>query len=96
LLTILLKGADGEVYNVANPVASATIREMAELVVGKICDGGIKVIINVPDDIQKRGYAPDVGYRLNADKLISLGWRPKYGIEEMYRQMLEDWRKIDA
>ena len=92
LLIILLDGKDGEAYNVANPLASATIREMAELVTNKVCNGIIKVIVNVPKDIEKRGYAPDVIYTLNADKLKKLGWVPKFGLEDMYRQMIADWR----
>ncbi|MDR2132222.1 MAG: NAD(P)-dependent oxidoreductase [Clostridiales Family XIII bacterium] len=94
LLTILLRGKDGEAYNVANPAASATIREMAEVVANEICGGGIKVVVGVPDDIQKYGYAPDVGHRLNADKLMSLGWKPKHGLAEMYKRMLADWKHL--
>jgi nucleoside-diphosphate-sugar epimerase len=90
LLTILLKGNVGEAYNVANPAASMTIREMAKLA-ANIGDH-VKVIINVPEDIQKRGYAPDVGYTLNIDKLKALGWSPKYGLDEMYRHMIADWQ----
>jgi len=91
LLTVLLKGSDGEAYNVANIRANATIREMAELVANNICQEKIKVIVAVPEDIKKRGYAPDVGFKLNADKLKSLGWHPVYGLEEMFRRMLAGW-----
>jgi nucleoside-diphosphate-sugar epimerase len=93
LLTVLTRGAAGEAYNVANPAASVTIREMAELVANEVCDGAIKVVVDVPQDIQKYGYAPDVGHRLNADKLKALGWTPEYGLAEMYRRMLADWRE---
>jgi len=92
LLTILLKGKPGEAYNIANPAASATVREMAELVANDVCGGKIKAIINVPEDLQKRGYAPDVGFTLNVDKLKALGWAPKHGLGEMYRRMIADWQ----
>jgi len=95
LLTVLLKGKNGEAYNVVNTSASATIREMAELVADEVCGGRIKVVVNVPEDIQKRGYAPDVGYTLNADKLKALGWVPKYGLGEMYKRMLADWQGLN-
>jgi len=91
LLTILLKGKAGEAYNIANPDASATIREMAELVADNVCGGKIKTVVNIPADIQKYGYAPGVEYRLNADKLKVLGWIPRYGLVDMYRRMLADW-----
>jgi nucleoside-diphosphate-sugar epimerase len=93
LLTILLKGKDGEVYNIANSAASMTVREMAELVATGVCGGRIKVVVKVPDDIAKRGYAPDVRYRLNVDKLNVLGWKARYGMKEMYRRMIADWRE---
>jgi nucleoside-diphosphate-sugar epimerase len=92
ILTILLKGTNGEAYNIANPAASMTIREMAELVANEVAGGKIKVVVNVPEDIQKRGYAPDVGYILNTDKLNALGWQPKYGLADMYRRMFADWQ----
>ena len=92
LLTILLKGEGGEAYNIANPEAGATVREMAELVADKICNGKINVAVKAPEDIEKLGYAPHSGFTLNADKLKALGWSPKYGLEEMYRRMIADWR----
>ena len=92
LLAVLLKGKPGEAYNIANPGASATIREMAELVADKVCGGNIKVVVSKAEDTGKLGYAPDTGYVLNADKLKALGWIPTYGLEEMYRRMIADWR----
>ena len=92
LLTILLKGTAGEAYNIANPAASMTIRDMAELVASDVCGGRIKAIVNIPENVAKRGYAPDVGYILNIDKVSSLGWTPKHGLAEMYRRMLASWQ----
>jgi len=92
LLTVLLKGTDGEAYNITNPAASTTIREMADMLASKVSGGKIKVVINVPEDLTKRGYAPNVGFVLNADKLRALGWSPKHGLEDMFKRMLEDWQ----
>jgi nucleoside-diphosphate-sugar epimerase len=93
LLYVLLMGNACEAYNIANPEASATIREMAEMVAKEVGDSKIKVIVAIPKDIAERGYAPDVGYRLNADKLKALGWQPQYGLTDMYMRMIEDWSK---
>ena len=90
LLIILLKGKTGEAYNVANPEACATIKEMAELVANNICKGRIKVISKIPQDIKKLGYAPDVGYTLNTSKLKALGWTPKHSLEQMFSRMIAD------
>jgi nucleoside-diphosphate-sugar epimerase len=93
LLVILLKGADGETYNIANPEASVTIREMAELVANRVCGGKISMAAEESPDIQNRGYAPHTAARLSAEKLEKLGWKPRYGLEDMYRGMMEDWKK---
>jgi nucleoside-diphosphate-sugar epimerase len=93
LLTVLTRGEAGEAYNIANPAASVTIREMAELVANEVCGGKIKVVVRSPNDLPKCGYAPDVIHKLNADKLMSLGWKPKYALAEMYRRMIADWRE---
>jgi nucleoside-diphosphate-sugar epimerase len=93
LLVILLRGADGEAYNIANSESSVTIREMAETVANRVCGGGISVTTEEPSDIPSRGYAPHTAARLSAKKLEKLGWKPRYGLEDMYRRMMEDWRE---
>lgn len=92
LLILLLKGENGQAYNIANPDASMTIRQMAELVADKVCGGKIEVVVNVPEDIKERGYLHDVGFVLNIDKIKKLGWWPKYGLCEMYKRMIAHWQ----
>ncbi len=92
LFTLLLKGENGQAYNIANPDASMTIRQMAELVAGEICHGKIKVVFSEPEDIKERGYLHDVGFVLNIDKIKKLGWLPKYGLRQMYERMIADWQ----
>jgi len=90
LLLIALKGKNGEAYNIANPAAAVTVREMAETVADKVCGGRIGVITRIPDNPDKKGYAPDCGYVLNADKLKGLGWHPQYGLADMYKRLTAD------
>jgi nucleoside-diphosphate-sugar epimerase len=94
ILTILLKGENGNIYNVSNPETSVTIREMADMVAGDICRDRIKVKVDIPSDAASLGYAPDAGYRLNIDKLRKLGWKPQVGLKDMYRRLLADWQAI--
>ena len=89
LFTLLLKGENGQAYNIANPAASMTIRETAELVAGKF---GLNVKIEIPPNSQKLGYAPDSGYRLNIEKITHLGWKPKYDLAQMYERLVSDWQ----
>lgn len=93
LFLLLLKGKNGETYNIVNPDASMTIREMAELVADKLYDEKAAVIVDKPPNIEKLGYAPDTTMRLSAAKIEKLGWKPGYGLEEMYRRMILDWQE---
>jgi dTDP-glucose 4,6-dehydratase len=93
LFLLLLKGENGQAYNIVNTEASATIREMAELVAREVCGGKVSVIADVPEDIEKRGYLPDITRRLSADKIMKMGWKPKYGLAQMYKRMIESWRE---
>jgi nucleoside-diphosphate-sugar epimerase len=87
ILYILLKGENGETYNVANENVSMTIRQMAEEVATNISGGKISVKTEIPEG-NIFGYAPPTNWKLNTDKLRNLGWVPKYGMTEMYQRMI--------
>lgn len=87
ILFILKKGKNAEAYNVVNEKNTMSIRDMAEMVAGKIADGKIKVVYNLQNS-QRTGYAADTGLRMSGEKLRELGWEAKAGLEEMYRKML--------
>lgn len=89
LFTILLKGLDGEAYNVCNPQTHTTIAEMADMVARKIANGKIQVMFDLPVE-NVFGYASDVKMKLNSDKLQKLGWKPEVNLEEAYRRMISD------
>lgn len=91
LLTILLKGKDGEAYNVSNPLAHSKIVDMAYMVAEKIANGNIEVKFDIPET-NKFGYAADTKMKLNSDKLQALGWKPEVGLEESYRRMIKDMK----
>ncbi len=91
ILTILLKGEDANVYTVANPETSIMIKDMAQMVADNFSEGKTKVVFDIPEDSKAFGYAPDVELHLNADKLMSLGWKPKYGLVKMYERMIKSF-----
>ncbi|MDR1689893.1 MAG: NAD(P)-dependent oxidoreductase [Clostridiales bacterium] len=96
LLTILLKGEAGEAYNISNPRTSMTIRDMANLVANDVCGEKIKVETQIPGSKEQFGYAPDTGFTLNSDKLMSLGWKPRRNLSEVYRHLIADWQENKA
>lgn len=89
LFTLLFRGESGQAYNISNEETNMTIGQMAELVAGKIAGGGIAVRYDIPED-NPYGYAPQVKMKLSSEKIRKLGWKPKYGMEEMYRRMIGD------
>ena len=72
LLHILLKGGSGEAYNIADANSNISIRELAETI-AKI--GGKKVVIDVPNADEQKGFNVVTKSIFATDKLELLGWR---------------------
>ena len=87
IFTIMLFGTNGEAYNVANPKAHMTIRDMAFMVANELAEGKIKVEFDIPKS-NIYGYAQDTKMILNAEKLCKLGWKPEVDIKQMYERLI--------
>lgn len=79
ILHILLKGKNGEAYNVADADSNITIRELAEIT-ASVADK--KVIMDIPDATESRGYNQVTKSIFATEKLEALGWRPETHIKE--------------
>lgn len=79
LLTILLNGVDGEVYNIANPDSIVSVKEYAQTLADI---SGVNLIFNIPDETEKRGYSKPADSILGSTKLQKLGWKPLYNIKD--------------
>lgn len=88
LLTVLLHGNTGEAYNIANPETACSIREMADLTASLNPNGSTHVCIDIPDDVSKFGYNPEMVIRLDPSKLEKLGWKAEIGIKEMFERLI--------
>lgn len=87
LFFILLKGECGQAYNIADKKSNITIREIAETI-AEI--GGKKVVIDVPDDDEKRGFNPVTKSVFSTDKLEKLGWRINTHIYEGFEHTVKN------
>ena len=71
LLHILLKGEKGMAYNIADSSSNITIKELA-CMIAEI--GGKKVICEVPDEIERKGYNVVKQSLFSTSRLEGLGW----------------------
>ena len=86
LLHILLKGTNCEAYNIADAESNISIRELAETIAKY---GGKKVIIDIPDADEKKGYNVVTKSVFSIEKLEALGWKPKSHIKEGIKKTIE-------
>ncbi len=86
LLYILLKGKNGEAYNIADKNSVVTIRELAETI-AQIA--GRKVVMQVPSDIEKKGITPIKRAVFDTAKLEALGWTINGTIEEKLKKTID-------
>lgn len=84
ILYILLKGKNGEAYNVSNDETYISAKEMAEYIRQNF-NPAISVRIELND---KMGYAPETKLKLTSQKLIDLGWTPRYSLKEIFERLM--------
>lgn len=86
ILTILVKGQNGEAYNISNLHSICSIKEMAENFAKY---GNIKLDFDLPTESEKKNFNPMLNSSLNSEKLESLGWHPQFDIETGIQRTLE-------
>lgn len=93
ILTVLLKGANGEAYNAANPSTYCSVREMADMVAREIGGGKIEVQFSTNRcGVEK--FSPPHHLNLQIDKLAGLDWSASTELKEMYLRMIAAQEKI--
>lgn len=90
ILYLLMRGVNGEAYNVANSETYISVYDMAKFLVYNF-NPQCKATIELND---KMGYAPVTHLNLNTDKLQALGWKPYYGLKEMYWQLINYYKTV--
>lgn len=89
--TTLLLGANGQPYNVANPVAEVSVLELAETLVAAFPERGLKVVREDRDPTSS--YLETTVARACPDitKLERLGWKPEISIAEGFRRTVRSF-----
>ncbi|MBQ4531276.1 MAG: NAD-dependent epimerase/dehydratase family protein [Lachnospiraceae bacterium] len=83
ILALLLEGEKGEAYNVSDENSEITLKDLAEHIA---CYAGKKVIFQLPEESERKGYSTATKALLNVEKIRTIGWNPdteiKQGIEK--------------
>ena len=90
LLTLLLGGAGGTAYNVANKDSYSSIKELAATVMD-LFDATAAVRTNTGTEEERRMYPPDSFLRLDVSRLEGLGWRPLVSHRDGLRALAESF-----
>ena len=86
ILYVLGKGVVGEAYNISNEESIVTIAEVAKTV-AEIA--GTKVVYDIPDEIEKKGFSKPQNCILDSQKLKALDWKGKYDIYTGLKECIE-------
>ena len=86
ILCVLAKGTIGEAYNISNEESIVTIAEVAKTI-AEIA--GTKVVYDIPDDIEKKGFSKPQNCVLDNHKLLSLNWKGIYDIKAGLKECIE-------
>ncbi|MGO5272204.1 NAD-dependent epimerase/dehydratase family protein [Collinsella sp. LCP21S3_C3] len=86
LLHVLLLGADGEAYNLADEGSDVALKDLAALVAEV---GQVKVVFDLPDAQEAAGYSKATLALMDGSKAKGLGWIACYGIADGIRATME-------
>lgn len=90
LLTLIKKGTKGEAYNIKGLDSDVTLSEFAESIASY---SSKKVIFELPDEIEKKGFSTANVALLDDKKIKSLGWTPKFNFKESLEKTIEILKK---
>ena len=85
ILKILIDGKCGEAYNVSDDNSNIKLKDLAGFL-AKLSNK--KVIFELPNDIEKKGFSTANISVMNSDKLKKIGWKAKYDIKEGVMQTI--------
>lgn len=93
LLAILLRGAPGEAYNVANMNTEISIKDLALKFIELYPENNTSLCFDLSEGAAKFGYNKTMRKVLNSHKLMDLGWCPRYDIEDMIHHLVDSLGK---
>ena len=78
--------------SIANPKGNVCLKDVAQALARL---GNVNVRFEIPSDVEKQGYSTVSNSTLDSSKLMQLGWRPKFSLEEGLSHTLQIKRDMD-
>lgn len=85
-LTVILKGENGEAYNIADEASDIMLKDLAKIIA---TFAGKEVVFELPDQTEKAGYSKATKARLDGSKLKKLGWTARFDIKQGLERTIE-------
>lgn len=85
ILTGMVDGICGEAYNVSDDASDISLKNIAEYLAKAV---GTKVVYELPEENERRGYSTAVTALMDSKKIKNLGWDVRYSISEGLMQTL--------
>lgn len=79
MFKVLFDGVSGEAYNISSDKCTASIAQVAQTV-AEIC--GRKVVFDLPDEIERKGFSKPQNSVLCDKKIKALGWDAQYNLKQ--------------
>lgn len=91
LLYCLLKGECGEAYNIADVKTEMLLKDITQYIAGL---NGHKIVFDLPDDVEQKGFSKVTVGVMNSNKLQKLGWKPFDDLKSGIKKTIEILRNI--
>lgn len=86
MLYVMFNGACGQAYNISNEKCNVHLKDFAQLCAEYV---GRDTIFDVPSDAEQKGYSIAMQAILDNSKLKSIGFSPKYSLQDAVRRTIE-------
>lgn len=90
VLYTLLLGKSGAAYNIANEESDIALKDLAGMLASI---AGTKVVFELPDETERKGYSTATKAMLDASKLQKLGWVPYVTMQEGLECTVDNLRR---
>lgn len=94
-LSVLLKGAKAEAYNVGNPHAEISMRDLAATLINLFPERNLKTHFTAPITSNKYLKSPVSRLSPSIAKIEQLGWSPTTSIEDGFRRTVLSYEQLN-